>query len=284
MPLHVVEVDQEQQAEAAPSISALEQKIAQQQKELTRVEDNAREERERLQQMTSRYNEQLKRLANSEEPDGDIHDLKEKMEILSDSVRERQADCEAKRKELKVLREQSSILQAQGTKRKDPAKAALEHKIQTDEKELARLQATIREARTKVAEINSQYETRLKRLANGEEPDADTVDLKRRTNVFSDLISRTQADYEAKRQKLRVLYGELSVLQAQEAEEEELRQLAAVEGEARQVREQVEKLSVDLYKLRLKQGAVQQKASCDREAIFKRKQQREKELRERGQR
>jgi hypothetical protein len=174
-----------------------------------------------------------------------------------------------------------SALQAQQAKKKNPTTVALERKIHM---ELARLQATIRDARTKIAEITSEYETRLKHLATGEEPDADITDLKRKTNVLSDLISRTQADHQAKREKLRVLYSELSVLQGQEAEEEELRKLAEVETEARRVREQVEKLSVDLYKLRLKQGALQQKASWDREAIFKRKQEREKELRQRGQR
>jgi uncharacterized phage infection (PIP) family protein YhgE len=102
MPLDV-EVDQEPPAEAAPSISALEQKIAQQQKELTSMEDTTRKERERLQQLTSQYNEQMKRLANGEEPDGDIHDLKEKADVLSDTVKQMEADCEAKRKELNAF-------------------------------------------------------------------------------------------------------------------------------------------------------------------------------------
>jgi chromosome segregation ATPase len=132
MTLDVVEVGQEQQqAEAAPSVAALERKIAQQQKELSKVEDTAREVQERLQQITARYDEHLRRLASGEEPEADLPDFKEKRDVLSDAVREVEADCEAKRKELKALSGQLSVLQAEETKKKNPETAALERKSQT---------------------------------------------------------------------------------------------------------------------------------------------------------
>jgi uncharacterized coiled-coil protein SlyX len=134
------------------------------------------------------------------------------------------------------------------------------------------VEATIRDARTKLAGITSEYNTRLRRLANGEEPDVDIADLKREMNVLSDLITQMQTDYDAKRKKLAVLNGQLSVLQEQEAEAEELRKLAAVEAEHRQVCERIQELCDELYKLRAKEGALRQNSVWDRETIFEKLQ------------
>jgi hypothetical protein len=40
-------------------------------------------------------------------------------------------------------------------------------------------------------------------------------------DVLTDLINHNRADHEAKRQKLAVLYGEMSVVEAERAEAEE---------------------------------------------------------------
>jgi seryl-tRNA synthetase len=81
------------------------------------MEDTVREAHERLQKINSQYGDQLKCLANGKEPHGDIHDLKEKADVLSDSVREREADCEVKQKELSALCDRLSFLQAQQAKK-----------------------------------------------------------------------------------------------------------------------------------------------------------------------
>ena len=161
-------------------------------------------------------------------------------------------------------------------------KTALERKIQTQEKEFSRVEASIRDASEKLAEITAQYKAQLKRLANGEEPEVDVPGLKRETNVLSDVISQMQADREAKRKKLRVLYAEMSVIQAQEAEAEELRKLAATDSELRAVSEKIQKICDELYTLRGKEVALRHKSSWDRETIWQRKREREKQLRERG--
>jgi len=266
------------------SLSALENQIKSQQMELSRLEAAIREARTKLAEMTSQYDAQLKRLANGEAPDVDIPDLKEKINVLSDVVRQMQADCEAKRKTLNVLCDELSVLKAQGTKAEElrPPKSPLERKIQTQQKELSRVEAAIREAQTKLAEITSQYNAQLKRVANGEEPAVDIPDLKRKINVLSDLISQMQADHEAKRKKLRVLYAEMSVVEAEKAEAEELRKLAVTDSELRAVREKIQKMCDELYALRGREIALRQKSSWDRRSIYERKREREKLLRERG--
>lgn len=144
------------------------------------------------------------------------------------------------------------------------------------------METAIREAQTKLAKITSQYNGQLKRLANGEEADIDIADLKRKMNVLSDVISQMQADHEEKRKKLRVLYADMSVVEAERAEAEEWRKLAATDSEHRAVSEKIQKMCDELYALRGIEVALRQKSSWDRQSIYQRKREREKQLRERG--
>jgi SMC interacting uncharacterized protein involved in chromosome segregation len=103
------------------SLSALEVQIESEQKELSRLEEALREADAKHSEMTSQYKAQLDHLTSGEQADVDVADLKEKTSILSDSIRQMQVDCEAKRQELNALCEQLSVLQAQGAKKKDRA-------------------------------------------------------------------------------------------------------------------------------------------------------------------
>src|SRR5215468_265205 len=98
--------------EPAPvsSVSALENQIQSEQKEVSRLEEAIREADAKLSQMTSQYKAQVDRLASGEQAEVDVADLKEKTSILSDSIRQMQADCEAKRKALSALHQQLSAL------------------------------------------------------------------------------------------------------------------------------------------------------------------------------
>lgn len=146
------------------SLSELELQIQSEQKELSRVESALSEARTKLAEMTSQYDGQLKRLANGEKSEVDIPDLKEKANVLSDVVSQMESECEAKRKTLNVLHGQLSVLQPQGTKKKGPARAALERKIETDEKERSRVESGIGEARQKTC--RSHFRVQLKAKAS----------------------------------------------------------------------------------------------------------------------
>ena len=80
------------------------------------------------------------------------------------------------------------------------------------------MEAGIRENQTKLEEITVQYNAQVKRLTNCEQADVDASTFKRQMDVLRDVISHMQADRESRREKLRVLYTEASVLEAERAE------------------------------------------------------------------
>ena len=58
--------------------------------------------------------------------------------------------------------------------------SALERQIQSQQKELSRTEAALRESSTKLAEMTSEYNAKPDLLANGEASDVDVPDLIRR--------------------------------------------------------------------------------------------------------